>query len=1069
MNLLLAAALLAVQDTSLEEILKKMESRAAGVRDISYRVAASGGRDMLMARGVTSEGTVTHVRGAGIRMRITPTVPEFPGMPAFMRGGLGGDYIFIPDAYLFFQKTGSLQELGSPLVCQASRISLDDLRKSGQDIFFLPSNVLMLGLRFSLEEPLAYYALEPKLFFGLEDNLTVSGKRDVEGRTYHVLTSRRDAPSAPPTLPFSLLVTEREFLIDAETLTLDQMQWRLTVKSSIGRGRDRDEQGIITMRVKDRKEVVDGFSLPVSSAWMFSSSRSQRVEQTITHTLKEIRVNSGLKPSEILDETSRNDLFTDMIPAKTEVYEERIRKNPDDAEAHYNLAFVKGSIDTARLMELGMMGGGDKPAFDMEAITRSLERAHELRPQAEGPVLNLLSAYKLAENKEKELAFLGRIEDGTLKGSRLVALAAGRLNDLGEFARARKMLDQLANESPAGSPLVLEHLVTAAGLGDEKPFLDLLAVETGRCSDSTAKIRLFESFTKRIENLSEEAQARFAPEKAAAMYERGLKERPGETAFLLGRAAALERGKKPAEAVLGLLQGAPKDEALVRHALGLLDDTPDTSAEMIRIMRPGREEEPPPTVWSDLKPELAGRLVKALEGVDVEDPRRPYFTGLALAAAGRKEEAWKKYEAALEACAAAEKDPSQRDTAFKVAYRLGSEEGPEGWLERCVKIILSILPEDTFTAQIYFSREKENPFARMAALLVEKREWLKLYEMASTFQKKSSRGFSMVYYSLREKLPKGDDLEACLKTIRESVFTSKKQEDYTRFADFLTAVNERRRVPEVLEKARTLAPDDLELAKRLAQSYRQTSNHEKAVSVYGEIIPKLEGPERVTTILELASVHLSSGFKEDARKTLGEINAEKLSRQDLALRMARLCKTAEGWDLGIKACKRAFDLEAKPNFLMGRFLEKKEDFYEAIRYYNRAISVGSTDMAYGMESIDVVEAPVPVPPGGKTPNREPRNAKEAKEWLLKKVGEDFLLERHLKRKFKPLSEKEERDAKRAIKNLSSDMIDEREEACETLKEIGQKATPLLKPLLDSDDAEIKTRVRGLMAAWAEPK
>ena len=106
---------------------------------------------------------------------------------------------------------------------------------------------------------------------------------------------------------------------------------------------------------------------------------------------------------------------------------------------------------------------------------------------------------------------------------------------------------------------------------------------------------------------------------------------------------------------------------------------------------------------------------------------------------------------------------------------------------------------------------------------------------------------------------------------------------------------------------------------------------------------------------------------------------------------------------------------------------------------------------------------------GKEEEEEPENGEEARARLLKKLGPDYLVTRLLDQKPEPLDPAQERKAKAALEKLSSEAIDDRDTGFSELKAIGPRAAPLLKPLLQSADEEVKNRIKQLLSEWAEPR
>ena len=100
---------------------------------------------------------------------------------------------------------------------------------------------------------------------------------------------------------------------------------------------------------------------------------------------------------------------------------------------------------------------------------------------------------------------------------------------------------------------------------------------------------------------------------------------------------------------------------------------------------------------------------------------------------------------------------------------------------------------------------------------------------------------------------------------------------------------------------------------------------------------------------------------------------------------------------------------------------------------------------------------------------DPQTGEEARARLLKKLGPDYLISRFLTKTFDPLGPDKEKAVKAAVEKLSSDESRERDAGFAELKKIGPNATPLLRPLLEGSEPEVKSRVRQLLSEWAEPR
>jgi len=539
--------------------------------------------------------------------------------------------------------------------------------------------------------------------------------------------------------------------------------------------------------------------------------------------------------------------------------------------------------------------------------------------------------------------------------------------------------------------------------------------------------------------------------------EEGRKARPEDAAYRIAGAAVRRWEGRPALAAAELIEAAPADGDTVGHALDELDPAP--RMEDLADLMGQKEGKPQAPEWSR---EDAARLSEALARVSLRDPRVKYQTGRALGAAGRKAEAQARFAEALEACADRGPDRPPHPAALRTAFQLSSEEGPEGWVRKCVDVIMAIGKDGGSAPMEYLFQENKNPIARVAREHLERKEWLAFYRLS--VEGKHLLGFSAM---MNHEFLEGEKGKECIEAIRKEVYRETDARKYAEFADFLATHGGGAEIPKVLEKAREKAPEDADILERLAKAYTQNSAHEAAAKTYRELLKRVKGPQQVEVRLKLANSLREGGDAPAARGELAEIDLKALKNGTQIERVADACGEAEDWDRALAACRRACEVGRKPHFRMGRFLEKKGDFLEAIRYYNRDIAEPASRKSMAERMREELEEQVQG--NERKEDQPPRNAREARERLLKKLGPDYLTKRFLERTFEPLPPAAEEGVKAASRRLASDSVTEREEAYEALRKAGPNAAPLLRPLLNSSDGEVQNRVKQLFAEWAEPR
>lgn len=1036
MRVALAALLLAPvsalpQETKLEDVVALMEKRAEGLRDVRFRLDVTSAR--MMGLPGRLEVIVTSVRGAGVRVRASC---EAPGAAAGAAGlyPRTAEYIYTPEAFIVLQEWGGDGQ-GSPFPLQAVRLRRDDPALRNHDPFLLPRGN---PARMMFDEPLLYTRLAPRMFLAFEPNLSLAGRRSEGGRTWFVLAS---APGAPdPKLPrpaTSFETLRKEFFVDAATGALERLRWELSMRMDMA-GTPFEQKMVLESEARGELALGETRTLPRSVRWTMSAEAMRMAQkQEIVRHLEGARANEGLGASEIATEAERNDLYADALLRAPEEYEARVRKDPRDAAAQVSLAAALGAHDPFAAMMKAAGGAGAKPDFG--PAVRALEKAVELRPDAESAVLNLLAAYGRTEEAEGEKRLLERIEKGELKGERVRLRAARRLVATGGLDRASKLLEGLA---PAAEGLrreaVLERMVVAAARGEEGEIGRLFAGEAGRRSDTAGKIALVEALEDAYPRVPEAAKKILAPEKALELLAAGEKARPGELAYRIARASVHRHSGKPLSAALELLEAAPSDAEIVGRALEALDTYPESSAEEHL------------------------RLAAALGRAGGGDLRLRLAAGRALRAGGNEGEGRKKFEEALEACRGREAggDPG---AAVRVALALASEGGPEGWRERCVEAVLENAQEGGSLPYELWMDESKNPIVQQAKEYLGKKEWMKYYRLMVRANR--AAGMPILMIARQGELPK-----EALESIKRDVLSGKEAPRVLELADFLEGLGRVADAVDALEKAHALAPKDAGILRRLAKAAADAGTLEKARAAYEALFPELEGEARSEARLELAEAYLQRKDAAKAREVLAKVDLAAL-RQGTVLRAVSALGEAQDGDRGIEACRRAYELGLRPHFQMGRFLEKKKDYVEALRYYNRDRSEPSS--APGLQDLERVMRRqilrVQRGEGQKQEEEEPVDGGEARERLLGKLGPDYLLTRFLEQKLDPLPPAEEKRVRAMVERLSSEGIDERDAGLEELRKYGAKAAPFLKHFLKSGDEEVKTRVKQLLLEWAEPK
>ena len=1047
---LLAFLAPAQEKAGVEDVLKLMESKATGLKDASFEIEL-GGRQAMSMGALGIETRVQVVRGTGVRVH--GAVPRGAGGMSFVQPGTF-DFIYSADALRII--AAASDDTAGGVACANLKVAWDDPALKGFDHYFLPVG---FPIRLFFDEPLLYYSMDPRFFFKLESNLAYEGRRAHGGRDCHVLSSwvtPSDLTDKLGRSPMLFTRSRKEFFVDAENGRLLGIEWEVTVKQAMGT-RDREEKSTLTLEAGMFKEFA-GLALPGQVVWTFDSQRggrrARRSDEMLLHTVKELRVNVGIESEAILTGTEKDDLYADAILLGAEEYAARIEKNPKDARSHYSLGFAKSDVSFSSEMLRGM-GGGVKP--DPVAASAAIEKAAELAPGCEAPVLNLLGLYKKSGAADKEKALLDRIEKGELKGQRVAALAASRLNGSGQHARALKLIESVAKPvEPVRRLLAVERLFALAATGDEKGLLAAFDEEARRRATGPETLMFVRDVVARAEALPDAAKKAFSVERVAEL----CASREG-LAYRFVLAALYEKDAEPdrrVEALAALAAAAPGDGFVRGHVLDECEQMLGIAAsrDMMRGLRGA--EEVPAKAWGK------GPAEKLAAAVTKESGARGHLVAaLGLKSAGENPD--EQLGKAMEACRKAAAEPE----AARILFLLATTKQDEAWTGECVDLMLKLAPKAEGIPFDLLYRDDRNPVAqRLTALLGEKKH-VEVFRLAT-------RASAYLLNSWKLQQAMQATAADCADAIAAEVMKETKDPaPYRDYVDFSMRYLQYVKTSEVLEKARTLWPKDVDVLGLLAADYRRSGQTAKAAETYESMVALLDKPVAVDdrsysktgVLLDVAELH-SAGDRAKAKETLARLELKGLDGAE-AMQVGAIYARIEEPDLAIAGYLRAMEQGLKPNFQLGRLYETKKDRYEALRYYNRDMAASSSRDEAGQAAPQVAEA---VEPDMETPTpareREPRNGQEARERLLKREGTDWIIERHLETKFEALTEAESSAAKKAIEALDSEELGERDDAIEALRKIGTRVSPLLKTKL-AGTGEAKDRLKKMVMEWAEPR
>ena len=96
---------------------------------------------------------------------------------------------------------------------------------------------------------------------------------------------------------------------------------------------------------------------------------------------------------------------------------------------------------------------------------------------------------------------------------------------------------------------------------------------------------------------------------------------------------------------------------------------------------------------------------------------------------------------------------------------------------------------------------------------------------------------------------------------------------------------------------------------------------------------------------------------------------------------------------------------------------------------------------------------------------EGRTAARAVDAFNERVGPTKLADAFFAQPFEPATDEERAQAERLLRRLRADDAAVRDAAQAELEKMGRKIAPLLRPALDDEDPEVRTRVGHLIEGW----
>jgi tetratricopeptide (TPR) repeat protein len=276
------------------------------------------------------------------------------------------------------------------------------------------------------------------------------------------------------------------------------------------------------------------------------------------------------------------------------------------------------------------------------------------------------------------------------------------------------------------------------------------------------------------------------------------------------------------------------------------------------------------------------------------------------------------------------------------------------------------------------------------------------------------------------------------------------------------------------EKAREWVPNDPEILQELADLYAQRNDGKKAIAAATELVAALDAGalpagtkrwSRERALLAVADAHRQAGDLDASRAIFDKLDVLKADLQPHELWLAStVLEQCERIEAAAAALGRCEEEGYRPYLRLAGLWEKLQNWTEAVRCYNRAIRFGfdadipSPEAAY-RQIIRSVEQPAKAPP---TPDK-------LRDTLMKKIGENYFIDKFLAGALPPMTPEEKGRATRLYDDICGDELVARDAAEDELRKMGPKVAPVLRAGLDSSDDETRTRCRNVLNDWAEPR
>jgi tetratricopeptide (TPR) repeat protein len=542
---------------------------------------------------------------------------------------------------------------------------------------------------------------------------------------------------------------------------------------------------------------------------------------------------------------------------------------------------------------------------------------------------------------------------------------------------------------------------------------------------------------------------------------------------LEGVLPAFEKAVEPLDAAIA---ESPKDAALRLARLRVKKDAPSAQAAL-EFGEDARVHDAALAVLKEkmdaAKADDAAALFGALEpaiGRASTRGRALAMKGAALLRNGKKEEAKAAFEQGF--------GPGVPATAELVTQI--EELGDDALTERACKAFFESLKGEGAQAAMMNLWQEKSPLHTLTRMLARQKRHGEFYHAIKGIELGMGMGVS-IFFTIREdqqEFLKAAGSEAMkdrselagLKWLARS-FSGPYAQMFARGGMGVDPVT-------LWEKAREWVPDDLEPAQALVEILAERNEHGKAVKAAEELLKLLDkgikpGPRgwaRERAHLAIATSLKESGDEEGAKAALAKVD---LMKAELAphevFAAGTLLAAVKQLEAAAAMLLRLEEEGFRPYMHLAAIYEKLLKYDEAVRHYNRAIRHGYDDKVPAPGDMYRVVQLADEGAGGPRKDRSAAPQK-ARADLMKKLGENYFIDKLLDGPLDKMTADEESRAKSLVAELSGDELEGREGAIDALRKMGVKTAPVLRvALTSSGDDEVKTRVRALLNEWAEPR